>query len=848
MSYRKARSKAAVLHSLARVHVFFLCFLNLMSSTAFAELRCGAASVDVTPEELPVIQNGGFLAVTANRVLDPLHARAVVFEDERTKLAIVVVDSCMIPTQVCDQIKAIASQQTGIRSDRILISATHTHTAPSVMDYCLGADADTTYREYLIPRVADAIRQANERLQPAKAGHAVVDASRFTKNRRWITRTDALRVDPFGDRTVHAMMHPGHANPDFVGPSGPVDPWLTVLYAETIAGQPIAMLANFSMHYFGGHAGISADYFGQFAAEVEREFGIKSPNFVAIMSQGTSGDLWWGDYTRPRDKQSFESHRQFAEQLSVLAVESVREIDFEVDCDLAMEEQRLKLERRQPDEKRLAWARRLNELRGDRSPKDRPEVYARQAVFLHENPTDEVVLQAIRIGGLAITGIPNEVYALTGLKLKRQSPLTATMNVSLANGAAGYIPPPEQHALGGYNTWPARTAALEVQAEVKIVDRLLALLEIVSGKTRRVYHEPSSAFSKKIERSKPYAYWRLDEQQGPVARDSVRGNELFANGEVAYHLPGQRFDRDASEHDSHSFHLAGGTLSCGTLELGESYSSEFCFWLGTPSDFRETTATLFTRGSDQLCISGSGSPTPGRLKFGEHLGNTAIEPRRWHHVVFIRNGDFIEVYLDSAEPEIVARVGRPEDAAGGSGPTRVIFGGGDAERFHLEGKLDEIAVYDRALTRDILSNHFARASRDDERSKEPEPKSPKDSMKAIHVRDGFEVQLVASEPMVVDPVAIDWSLDGKLWVAEMSDYPSGMDGQGSPGGRVRCLEDTDGDGIYDQSTIFLQDLSFPNGVLAWGDGVLVTAAPEIFFARDTDGDGIADQRETLLSG
>ncbi|MFK7738180.1 MAG: PVC-type heme-binding CxxCH protein [Pirellulaceae bacterium] len=422
------------------------------------------------------------------------------------------------------------------------------------------------------------------------------------------------------------------------------------------------------------------------------------------------------------------------------------------------------------------------------------------------------------------------------------------MNVSLANGAAGYIPPPEQHALGGYNTWPARTAGLEVQAEPKMVEQLLTMLESVTGQSRRVYHEPPTSLSQRIEGSKPYAYWRLDEQHGPVARDSIAGHELFVNGRVAYHLPGQRIDPDASPHDSHAFHLAGGTLSCETLSLGESYSIEFCFWLGTPNDFRETTATLFTRGQDQLRITGADSPTPGRLAYGDHVGRTEIEPRSWQHVVFTRNGDFIEVCLNSAEPEITARVGRVAVEGETKTENRVVFGGGDAGGFHLEGKLDEIAVFDRALTRDILQRHFAANSGDDPSRKAPEPKSPEASLELIHIRDGYEVQLVASEPMVVDPVAIDWSLDGKLWVAEMSDYPSGTDGNGKAGGRIRCLEDADGDGRYDRSTVFMQDVSFPNGVLAWGDGVLVTAAPEIFFARDTDGDGIADQRETLLSG
>ena len=128
---------------------------------------------------------------------------------------------------------------------------------------------------------------------------------------------------------------------------------------------------------------------------------------------------------------------------------------------------------------------------------------------------------------------------------------------------------------------------------------------------------------------------------------------------------------------------------------------------------------------------------------------------------------------------------------------------------------------------------------------EPQPLSPQESMKSIYVRDGFEVQLVASEPQVLDPVAIDWGPDGKLWVVEMADYPSGIDGNGKPGGRVRVLEDQDGDGYYETSQIFAEGLSFPNGILVWNEGVLVTAAPDILYLEDSTGDGRADMRRTL---
>jgi putative membrane-bound dehydrogenase-like protein len=146
----------------------------------------------------------------------------------------------------------------------------------------------------------------------------------------------------------------------------------------------------------------------------------------------------------------------------------------------------------------------------------------------------------------------------------------------------------------------------------------------------------------------------------------------------------------------------------------------------------------------------------------------------------------------------------------------------------------------------------------------PRGKSPQASRKNIHVRPGFTVELMAAEPLTYDPVAFAFGADGKLWVVEMGDYPLGTstkrrgvpagdaarsndENHIAPAGRIRFLEDADGDGRYDKSTIFL-DVPYPTGVLPWRKGILVTAAPDIFYAEDTDGDGRADRRETLYTG
>jgi putative membrane-bound dehydrogenase-like protein len=128
------------------------------------------------------------------------------------------------------------------------------------------------------------------------------------------------------------------------------------------------------------------------------------------------------------------------------------------------------------------------------------------------------------------------------------------------------------------------------------------------------------------------------------------------------------------------------------------------------------------------------------------------------------------------------------------------------------------------------------------------PKSPQDSLACISVSPGFKVELVASEPLTKSPIAFDWGADGKFWIVEMGDYPLGVDGHGKPGGIVRFLEDTKGDGHYDKSTVFLDNLPFPTGIIPWRKGVIVCDPPEIFYAEDTNGDGIADTHVTLFKG
>ncbi len=146
-----------------------------------------------------------------------------------------------------------------------------------------------------------------------------------------------------------------------------------------------------------------------------------------------------------------------------------------------------------------------------------------------------------------------------------------------------------------------------------------------------------------------------------------------------------------------------------------------------------------------------------------------------------------------------------------------------------------------------LDKHF-RSPIDGKKIGRTKPLSPQQSLAALHTKPNLTVDLVAAEPLVTSPVAIDWGADGRLWVAEMVDYPTGNQGDYKPGGRIQVLQDSDGDGRYDKAMTFLDNIPFPTGVTVWRKGVLVCAAPDILYAEDTDGDGKADVVKKLFSG
>lgn len=680
------------------------CAIVFLAATAAAEFRAGAAKIDVTPRELPVIVNGGMLSRSVDKINTPLSARAIVFDDGKERLAIVVVDSCMLPKELLDDAKELAASKTQIRADHMLISATHAHSCPSCMG-ALGTNPDPSYPAFLIDKLVEALMAAEKNLEPAQVGWAKANAADYTALRRWIRRPDRVAEDPFGNMTVRANMHAGRVWDDVTGESGPEDPDLSLIAVRSAEGRPLAVLANFSMHYFSDKD-ISADYFGLFCEGLMQRVAADTPEgkapFVGMMSHGCSGDIWRRDYKVPEaERNDGITIEDYTTGLLNIAEQAYQSVTYQSDVTLAMSERRTRLNYRLPDKQRIEWAQKIVDAMGDRDPKDTTEVYAREQLILHEKQSTEIVQQAVRIGDIGIATTPNETYALTGLKVKMASPLEKTMVIELANGGDGYIPPPEQHFLGGYNTWAARSAGLEVQAEPKIAETAIQLLEEVTGEHRRSWSQSRGSDVTAIMDRQPLAYWRLDETAGPEAIDAS-GNQrdgIYENG-VVYFLDGPNSNGFSTNEVNRCAHFAGGRLRTRVGGLGNNYSVSLQFWNGMPTDAREVTGWIFSRGRDHILddagdhvgIAGQGEHA-GKLIYQSGLelkaiGKTTIERWTWYELSFQRSGSKVHVLLNN-QPEI--EIDSPADFP--ATYDRIFFGGRCDNAANWEGRLDEIAVF-----------------------------------------------------------------------------------------------------------------------------------------------------------
>jgi len=432
-------------------------------------MLAGWAVRDITPP-LGTELAGYFEPRRAEGVLDPLTVTALYIAGEE-EVGLLSCDLIGVPEEVVRRAREEIEALTGVPGGKVMIAATHTHTGPVVFSK-LGYTVDEEYVAFLVEAMVEAFREAKDRAGEARLrlGRGKVEGISF--NRRYRLEDGTVVTNPPKDR------------PDLLGPAGPVDPTLTLLVVET-SGRNL-VLVNFALHAdtLGGNF-ISADYVG-----VLRDLTRKGCGADLLFLQGAAGDINHLDpegrvatYTPENrlriGKALFQEIKRIWDKIEetsgpVLSCSRRIGVGQRLPSVREVEEAKRTLEEAQEVEGAGLTAEDL--AKGDLKAR---AFFAREVLSVWEEGGSEaeMELQAVRLGEAALVGIPAEVFAEIGLKMRDRSPFPYTSMVELANGAMGYLPTERAFSEGGYETMLNSYSRLAPDTERRVLEAGMELLE-----------------------------------------------------------------------------------------------------------------------------------------------------------------------------------------------------------------------------------------------------------------------------------------------------------------------------------------------------------------------------------
>jgi neutral ceramidase len=456
----------------------FLVTLCLIASQVFAIdpiFRVGAAQVEITPP-VGTPRGGAYALVRSVGVIESLFAKAIVIEQEGSKVAFVALDVAYTPRTLVESARKLIAEQTGIAADRIMISATHTHSGPtltrdSMMDEITGGKTPQVLELMgkLPGLIAKAVADADARLEKANLSAAIGREEHLSFNRRFVMKDG-----------TYSWQGP-KLSPNIARPTGPIDPEVGVLHFATANKQalPIATYVNFAMHptLIGGNK-FSPDYPGYLARRLADYYG---DDMLTFFANGCCGNINQND-VRWAELQSGEVH---AERVGTILAAAVfrAQPNLETQQTIAprVRSRMITLQRRSFTEAEIAEARNIALNIADR--KQSIPTKAKAVCILDTLANKDVPLnvevQVVAISDkVAIVSLPGEIFVELGIALKIASPFKYTLIAELANGSIGYIPNRSAYPEGLYEVLSAR--CVEGSGEL-VIDEALKMLNEVAN-------------------------------------------------------------------------------------------------------------------------------------------------------------------------------------------------------------------------------------------------------------------------------------------------------------------------------------------------------------------------------
>lgn len=433
-------------------------------------LLCGVSEMDITPS-LGSTMPGYFMDRKSTGVIDRLYAKALVVDHDGSAVAFVVLDTILVPREVVENVRQRVGRHTDIPPERVMISATHTHTGPAVATTTFYKE-DESYLRWLAVKAADAVIVAYRGRKEARIGFGAGHEEDIAFHRRFIMKDGTLRTNP------------GIGNPEIDRPAGPIDPQVGVIRIDDADGRPMGVVTNYAVHTDTvGGTEYCADFPGELSVVLKKALGEQT---VSLFMMGASGNINHynvlggriEDYAKPLSRHYMKMGRILAGE-----VLKVRE-KIRTTGEARVEERNtaVTLRYRQPTPEQIEEARyKLANL-----PESNVEVnFAKELLEAARRGegTTEAEIQTIAVGDFAVVGLPAEIFVEFGLQIKAESPYGLTLINELCNGIVGtYVCTREAYRLGGYE--PRITAGNRLQEETgdMFVESAVKLLrELKSG-------------------------------------------------------------------------------------------------------------------------------------------------------------------------------------------------------------------------------------------------------------------------------------------------------------------------------------------------------------------------------